>query len=328
KGDLERAISDLSRAIALNPKFAGYLVARGDAYLARSDFDHAVADFDRALALAPEHRRAQELKRNALASKAELGSASAPPPSANGDKERAFAAYSRAIELNARDWSALNNRAILSLGRGNYDAALADIERAIPIAPGEMMAHLLTSRGSAYAKKGQTDRALAEYDRALAISLQKKQLPQALADLDIAAKAAPRDVNVRLQRGSLLALTGQHERALADFDQALSIKPNNAAAYAGRGLVYRAKGDLPRALAEYDRAVAADERFAGGYAGRGRVLLTQKQIDKALIEFDRALVQDGKNADALAGRGLALLAKGRAAEANTDFERALENNPN
>jgi tetratricopeptide (TPR) repeat protein len=40
----------------------------------RADFDRAIADFDRALAIAPDHQRAQEFKRNALAAKTELGS--------------------------------------------------------------------------------------------------------------------------------------------------------------------------------------------------------------------------------------------------------------
>ncbi len=109
KGDLARTIADFSRAIALNPKNAGFLVARGDAHLARDAFDQAIADFDRALALAPDNRRAQELKRNALAAKSAVAATAGPatpapdaavPPGEPGAKATPLrAALARSLEL-------------------------------------------------------------------------------------------------------------------------------------------------------------------------------------------------------------------------------------
>jgi tetratricopeptide (TPR) repeat protein len=78
KGDLDRATTELTRAIALNSRFAPSFVARGDIFSAKGDLNRAIADYDHALSVAPDNKYAQEMKRLAVAAKAELGKVNAP----------------------------------------------------------------------------------------------------------------------------------------------------------------------------------------------------------------------------------------------------------
>ena len=56
KGDLDRAISDYTRAIELDANYAAAYNGRGRAYTGKGDYTHAVADVTRASELAPKVR--------------------------------------------------------------------------------------------------------------------------------------------------------------------------------------------------------------------------------------------------------------------------------
>jgi tetratricopeptide (TPR) repeat protein len=56
KGDLDRAISDYTRAIELNPNYAPAYNGRGRAFTGKGDYVHAVADVTRASELAQKPR--------------------------------------------------------------------------------------------------------------------------------------------------------------------------------------------------------------------------------------------------------------------------------
>ena len=53
KGDIDQAISDYDRAIALHPTYAAYY-HRGLAYRGKNDHDRAIKDWDRAIAIDPK----------------------------------------------------------------------------------------------------------------------------------------------------------------------------------------------------------------------------------------------------------------------------------
>jgi tetratricopeptide (TPR) repeat protein len=72
KGDLDSAMSDINRALALDPRNVVILNIRGQVFSARGDYARALADFDAALAIAPDNKFAQEQRRIALATQAEM----------------------------------------------------------------------------------------------------------------------------------------------------------------------------------------------------------------------------------------------------------------
>lgn len=86
-----------------------------------------------------------------------------------GDCERALAAYSRAIELKPDLAEAYNNRAYTYMAKRDYAMALPDLDKAIQLRPNYVNA--LMNRGDIYNYYYQIDydRAVADYDRVLAI---------------------------------------------------------------------------------------------------------------------------------------------------------------
>ena len=64
KGEVDRAIADFDKAIALDPKLAFAYFNRGVAYEKKGDKEQAIADFRKALEIDPSHQDAKEgLKR-------------------------------------------------------------------------------------------------------------------------------------------------------------------------------------------------------------------------------------------------------------------------
>ena len=86
------------------------------------------------------------------------------------------------------------------------------------------------NRGWAYNDKGDYDRAIADFDRAIQL---KPDYAEAYAN-----------------RGWAYNNKGDYDRAIADFDRAIQLKPDYALAYANRGLAYNDKGDYDRAIAD------------------------------------------------------------------------------
>lgn len=58
KGVYDRAITEFTQALALNPNLAEAYRDRGVAYAGKYDYDRAIADYDRALALNPNYAEA------------------------------------------------------------------------------------------------------------------------------------------------------------------------------------------------------------------------------------------------------------------------------
>ena len=109
-------------------------------------------------------------------------------------------------------------------------------------------------RGLGYSRKGDYDRAIADYNQAI--------------NLD------PRYALAYNNRGHAYLAKGDKDRAIADFNQAIKINPLPASnphvnVYFNRGIAYSAKGDYERAIDDYTEAIRLDPKFASAYDNRG-----------------------------------------------------------
>ena len=154
KGDLDGAIADYGRVIEVDPSAHNYGV-RASARSQKGDLDGAIADYDKAIEISPSAPN-YEIRADAKSRK--------------GDLAGAMADYDKAIEI---DPSAHNYkiRAAAKRKKGEVDSAIADLDRAIEISPS---AHNYEIRASAKRQKGDMDGAVADYDRALELALAKK----------------------------------------------------------------------------------------------------------------------------------------------------------
>jgi tetratricopeptide (TPR) repeat protein len=110
--------------------------------------------------------------------------------------------------------------------KGEIDRAIADYDKAIALNPNIATAY--ANRGLAYRKKGEVDRAIA---------------------LD------PEDAAAYFNRGLAHESKGEVDRAIADYSKAIEVNPKYAKAYSNRGIAYEKKGDKEQAIADYREAL-------------------------------------------------------------------------
>jgi hypothetical protein len=124
------------------------------------------------------------------------------------------------------------------------------------------------NRGRAFEKMGRIDRALADYDRAIAL--------------------APFDSEVHDVRGQALHKMGWIDRAIADYDSAIALNPSDFKAYNNRGLAFDKMGQINRAIADYDSAIALNQDDAHVFINRGFAYFKIGQVGLAIADMKKA----------------------------------------
>ncbi len=230
-------------------------------------------------------------------------------------------------------------RAAVLMSRHDVVHGLADLDKAVALAPGEGRYRYLRAQGR----------------------LANGQLLLAVADLDKAAELMPDDVDVRLQRAELrlrshdpdgarqdadaadhslppgsqyrLRLAGLYgaldapEASIANYEAWLKLHGEDAdrgTAYNGlcwaRGLLNR---ELDRALSDCNRALNMRPGYASYLDSRALVHLRRGELDAAMTDYDAAIAANPRNAWSHYGRALAEQGLGRAAAAEADRKAAL-----
>lgn len=154
----EKAESDISEAIRLEPKEGDLYVNRAFLRYNRDDYFGAMADYDYAIQLDP-------LNSAAIYNRGLLRMESR-------DNDRAIADFSRVLELDPEDYRALYNRVLLYCDTRNFRAALDDVNRLIERFP--ELPEALYMRSDIYRSQGKMRLAENDYKQALAMA---KALP-------------------------------------------------------------------------------------------------------------------------------------------------------
>ena len=159
------------------------------------------------------------------------------------------------------------------------------------------------NRGLAYDKKGDIDRAIDDYSKAIAgnpklsvahndratLYWRKGEIALALADLDKAIAIDTKNDAAYNNRGNVYYHKRDFDRAIADFGKAISIEPNNSAAYNNRGNAYYKKDDADRAIADYTKAIDLSPEDYEFYDNRGRGYEMKGSKEQAIADYRRAL---------------------------------------
>lgn len=177
-GDRNRALADIDRALAIEPS-ARLHVMRGDILASRDDA-RAVSEYTKALAIDPRDagaltsraRAYERLSKDALARDDYDRAVDVGPndPDARLERGRYFAKhlrlsqavkdFSAAISLDPHNMEAFRERAKAYLRRSEFDAALADLDRVLTIRPKDLSARRI--RRNVYLRIGDSSRAIAD----------------------------------------------------------------------------------------------------------------------------------------------------------------------
>ena len=134
------------------------------------------------------------------------------------------------------------------------------------------LAFAYSNRGEAYWKKGEHDRAIADYDEAIKIN--------------------PKFAMPYNNRGVVYGAKGEFDRAIQDYDTAIKLFPKLANAYYNRGLAYAKKGEYDRAIQDHDQAIKLNPKDADAYYNRGNAYENYRNeifITQAIEDYRKAL---------------------------------------
>ena len=207
----------------------------------------------------------------------------------------------RALELDPRHKSALQNLGSVLVRKQHHEQAVDAYRRLIEIDPRSAAAH--SGMGIALYYLGRTDEALQSVDRALAIDpnfeealINRKGMPQvkAHADAGVAFMAQGKldeaekhlryvlqidsKYTIALQNLALLHLKRQqYEDARDLYQRIVEMNPDNAAAHSGMGIALYHLGKVEDAIARLDKALTLDPTLEDARANREVMKKEQKK---------------------------------------------------
>lgn len=182
-----------------------------------------------------------------------------------GEYEAAFAQINRAVELRADLTAAYVNGAVIAGYLRGCEAALPWLDEALRLQPDNVQAMLL--RAQTLAKLGRAPEALALAERAVSLDPREGQAHETLA---ISLQAARR-----------------YDEALAAFERAQSLSKRGEIGVRKATLLLQ-RGKKPEALAELDRVLSLQPNLAMGWFTRA-FATDFKLEDRDLAQMERVL---------------------------------------
>ena len=190
-----------------------------------------------------------------------------------------------------------------------------------PAARQAVIALDLRARADAYRKKGDKERASADYDRAVVATDEAIRLNMGNAEV-VAFLFANRST----------AHHGMEDygAAISDLDQAVGYAPKNELYYYFRGDEYAAMADYDRAISDFNDAIRIDARAGGAHSliHRGAAYVEKGDYDHAIADETQAIQMSTRNVEPILVRGAAYRGKGDYEHAIIDLSAALRNVPN
>jgi tetratricopeptide (TPR) repeat protein len=248
KKDVDGAITDLSRAIDLNPRYVEAFFIRGQCLFLKRDLDKALSDYDKVIALAPWAGGVERVYNTRSVIQV-----------LKGDLEKAFKDVEQAIALNPNYADAYSNRGLIRSFRNDQAGAASDYEKSIALDSKSPATYI--NRGILFFESGNLARAATDFNRAVEL--------------------APNTAKPYVDLGVLHTLNGEVDLAVTHLKKAYSLDPTsfvetssglmsspfkrlqsfitsnpaNARAYEARGLLRLAQGRKAEAKEDFAKSV-------------------------------------------------------------------------
>ncbi len=210
--------------------------------------------------------------------------------------------WSSVIEKEPRSASLpYNNRGQAFDKLKQYDKAIDDYDMAIAVDPTSEEA--LNNRGVTYRKMGMIDKALADFNAAIGLN--------------------PSFYQAYNNRAYAFGLLGEVDKALDDYDHALALNPSYFQAYNNRGLMYDRMGLADKAIEDFNRTISLNPSSELAYFNLGILYGKMGKYDSALLNFDATLSLRPDFADGYLNRGITYFLVGQSSMALKDFTAAI-----
>ncbi len=204
QGQPEKALAHLDRALAHTPLFLPAYMAKADLLQSQHRYDLALAALNRYLQYVPDEPQARERRLAVIR-----------------EGEGYWAAQVAKQGAAGEAWL---SRGRFRLELGDYDGALADLERSLALSP---------QQGEGWLALGQVLEA-------------RGCLELALAALTQAGRLDPEQALVYLHQSRVLRALGRHSEAQAAGERGTALAPDMAAGWMELALACLSQGDFPR----------------------------------------------------------------------------------
>ncbi len=210
--------------------------------------------------------------------------------------------YDQLIKAKPEDGRLHTQRASAWWARGDKEKALADFDKAIQL--GFVESHAFTSRGMFQAAAGQLDAAIADFGKAI--------------------EKDPKDEVPHINRAAVYLTQNKLDEALADYDAAVNLQPKKAGNYHQRAVAHKLKGNDKEAMLDFNKALEIDPKHVPALLGRGLLWFAHDKHERAVADFDAVIAFSPKSAVAYNNRGYNKQLLGDETAALADYDKALE----
>ena len=219
--------------------------------------------------------------------------------------------YTRLID-DGQELAWATGCAVAWLEQGNLDRGIADFDQLVILVPSAVNYAI---RGHLWQIKGESDKALADYNEAIRLDPKlrlayvergnlwtaRQDFDRAIADYTQAIRLDPDVAEVHTSRGIAWAQQDEHEKAIADYDTAIRLDPQQALAFFHRARSYKRQHKFEQAIADYTAVVELVPGETGSLYERGKVWEGLKQYDKAIADFRECIRLEPEGPDAYNG---------------------------
>jgi len=314
EGDVPGALAEYKKGLALDPKYSLIHSALGSLYWAQNNLTNADAEMKTAADLSPP-RAAQRLEYASFkiktgqveAGKALLTQMTKDTPDALlawlGLAEIAMVQQQtnefktligHALGQDPNDYQGLLLNSRQKLGTGDYDGAIADLDRMTALYAHSAPAHYYL--GLAYARKGDSTRALSNLADALNVdpnldeaillqaqlNLQRDNATAAVPALNQLLKRRPQLAEPYLLLGDYYSKKNMLDEALANYRRLGELYPTNAQTGTLIGDVLQRQGKTAEARQAFGKSLAADPNYLPAFEKLVSLDLSEKKTDAAL----------------------------------------------
>lgn len=209
--------------------------------------------------------------------------------------------WSQTISMNERCWAAYNHRGMALDKKGDYDRALQDYNKAVEIKP---------NFSFAYANRAWTHGNKGDYD------LQ-------IRDCNVAIALHPEFVEAYYYRGFAYYKKRLYDQAIDDLSKAIELKPE-AEFFFLRATCYEHQDDLERKIGDCTQAIALRPDYAKAYNSRGTGYAGMQDYTRAIKDFTKCLELNDAYAEAYMNRAVAYYSIQAYQQAWADVKRSRQ----
>ena len=222
---------------------------------------------------------------------------------------KAEAELGRSVEIDGSLWEAWHNLGALHYDRGDDDRAVEAFDRALAVNPAHLPSQL--GRAEAHRRAGRTDQARADYEQAVARS----------------AADGPVKRNATARLASLLREARAYDDALAVIRDTLRTAGASAKVYVELGMLYMAQDRGELADLVLGKAVEIDPEEPSIYNASALLALSRGRSQEAFEQFDRATALDPSYLDARFNKASVLMDAGDYGRAKEELASVVTQNP-